>query len=201
MIITEKIDGTNAAIGIVALEPGEHWEAGRAFQIAWSEDGETAYAFYAQSRKRLITPADDNYGFAAWAYKNAKDLVPILGPGLHYGEWWGQGIQRGYGLDHRRFSLFNTSRWGWLNDPEIREANEGREAKLFPDQLWSVPVLKQHTFHTHAVEDAMIDLRKFGSSANPGFMNPEGVIVYHTGANAMFKYTFEGDEGGKGNGG
>ena len=42
-----------------------------------------------------------------------------LGVGQHFGEWWGFGIQRGYGLHERRFSLFNTGRW---SDPAVRPA-------------------------------------------------------------------------------
>src|SRR5690606_40023600 len=64
-----------------------------------------------QSRKRLITPTADNFGFARWAFERAEILAPSLGEGLHYGEWWGKGIQRGYGMDTRVFSLFDTSRW------------------------------------------------------------------------------------------
>lgn len=67
MVITEKIDGTNAAV-IVA-------------------DGK----LYAQSRKRIITPDDDNFGFASWVAEH-PELVE-LGEGYHYGEWWGKGIQ------------------------------------------------------------------------------------------------------------
>lgn len=205
MIVTEKIDGTNAAVGIV--EVADLLTHG-AMHVHANETA-TVYAVYAQSRKRLITPADDNYGFARWTWDNAADLVTLLGPGLHFGEWWGQGIQRNYGLDHKRFSLFNTSRWGWLNDPRAREA------KQIPDQLWSVPVLHEGPFdpntvynHLHAVypdellhspwSDTLSFLHLKGSQAAPGFMNPEGIIVYHTAANAMFKVTLEGDEKGKG---
>ena len=87
VVITEKIDGTNA-------------------QVFIGESGE----FLAGSRTRWITPQDDNYGFAAWAMDN-KDGLLKLGPGRHIGEWWGRGIQRNYSMTERRFSLFNTSRW------------------------------------------------------------------------------------------
>lgn len=83
--ITEKIDGTNASITI-------------------TEDGK----FLTGSRNRFIVPGDDNYGFALWANENKQDLLR-LGEGTHYGEWWGKGIQRGYGLDHKVFSLFNPA--------------------------------------------------------------------------------------------
>ena len=85
--ITEKLDGTNASIHI-------------------TDDGQ----FLVGSRTRWITPEEDNYGFARWAQANKEELLK-LGPGSHYGEWWGYGIQRNYGLKEKRFSLFNTAKW------------------------------------------------------------------------------------------
>src|SRR5271166_6384544 len=88
-IISEKIDGTNA-------------------QIIISEDGEIAAA----SRSCIITTERDNYGFALWVKEHADELF-ALGPGNHFGEWWGSGINRGYGLEkgQKKFSLFNVERW------------------------------------------------------------------------------------------
>ena len=37
-----------------------------------------------------------------------------------------------------------------------------------------------------------------GSAAAPGFMKPEGVVIYHTTGSVLFKKTFEKDEKGKG---
>src|SRR5687767_3287692 len=91
VIISEKIDGTNA-------------------QILITEDG----GFYTGSRNRWVTPEQDNFGFSKWAHEN-KELLMKLGVGRHFGEWWGAGIQRTYGLKEKRFSLFNSSRWGFLN--------------------------------------------------------------------------------------
>ena len=88
VVVTEKIDGTNAQIRIT--------EAGEVF---------------AGSRTRWITPAADNHGFAAWVEAHRAELLS-LGPGSHFGEWWGRGIQRGYGVPDKRFSLFNVARWG-----------------------------------------------------------------------------------------
>jgi hypothetical protein len=156
--ITEKIDGTNAAVLIL-------------------EDGTVA----AQSRKRLITPEDDNFGFARWVAANAGALTDLLGPGRHFGEWWGAGIQRRYGLDSKRFSLFNTARYGDLPLSDV----EG---------LATVPVLYQGPFSQHAIEDAIDRLDQLGSAAAPGFMDPEGIIVFHSAAQQMFKVTIKGDE-------
>jgi hypothetical protein len=38
-----------------------------------------------------------------------------------------------------------------------------------------------------------------GSHAAPGFMNPEGIVIYHTQGNFGLKKTFEKDDTGKGN--
>jgi hypothetical protein len=173
IIITEKIDGTNAAIGI-------------------TEDGEV----YAQSRTRIITPEDDNFGFAAWVARNAEGLLLELGPGLHFGEWWGRGIQRNYGLNHKRFSLFNVTRFG----PQLHRPDLGYHGFVFEDDsvLDIVPVLYEGPFHGDHALDALDKLRIGGSVAARGFMKPEGIVVYHTAARTMFKVTLEGDEAPKG---
>lgn len=160
MIVTEKIDGTNACIYI-------------------GEDGE----FLTGSRTRWITPEDDNFGFSRWAHEHKAELL-TLGPGHHYGEWFGLGIQRRYGLDEKRFSLFNTSRW---------LANEPR-----PACCGVVPVLYGGVFDSNAIDAVVESLRVNGSVAAPGFMKPEGVVIYLSAARAMFKKTLEKDEEWKG---
>ena len=42
-----------------------------------------------------------------------------------------------------------------------------------------------------------IDLKLNGSYASPGFMSPEGIVIYHTQANFLFKKTFTKDAEGK----
>ena len=120
------------------------------------------YPCFAQSRKRLITPEKDNYGFARWVYHNAETLVTDLGEGLHFGEWWGSGIQRGYGLEkgHKRFSLFNVKRWH--GEP------------FHTPGVSTVPILFEGLLDTEVIPDVMGDLQQQGSSANPGFKAPEG---------------------------
>jgi hypothetical protein len=162
-VITEKIDGTNA-------------------QICITEDGE----FLTGSRTRWITPLDDNHGFSRWAHENKEDLLK-LGVGRHYGEWWGSGIQRGYGLKEKRFSLFNVSRW---SDVSVR-----------PACCHIVPVLFEGMFETARVEECIAALRINGSSAAPGFMKPEGVVCFHCQGNFGLKKTLEKDEEHKGSAG
>jgi hypothetical protein len=158
------------------------------FGQSWNTEGDPQheYLVYAQSRKRIITPTEDNHGFARWVHDNANSVARVLGPGLHYGEWWGQGIQRGYGLDHKRFSLFNVKRWDWLNEPAARLAQG------VMGQLHVVPVVKQYTFSVRAVDEALDYLRLKGSQAAPGFMNAEGVVVYHAASGNLYKALIEG---------
>ena len=178
VVVTEKIDGTNAQVAI--SEPGVIPTEG-GLVTASVETPSGPVALYAGSRSRWITPgkSTDNFGFAGWVKENAASLV-MLGAGHHFGEWWGSGIQRGYGLSEKRFSLFNVSRWG---DDAVRPACCG-----------IVPVLYEGPFSTEAVEDAIWALRAHGSLASPGFGNPEGVIVFHTASRALFKKTLEKDD-------
>lgn len=163
IVITEKIDGTNAAISV-------------------TEEGEV----YAQSRTRLITPDNDNFGFANWVY-STRDVWPdLLGPGLHFGEWWGRGIQRTYGMDTRAFSLFNSHRWADLS------------ARVDGVSVLPVPVLYQGPFSEGQIADEVDRLARYGSRAAPGFPNPEGVIVYHSASRSVYKVLCENDEMPKG---
>ena len=187
--ITEKIDGTNGAIVIEeeawGYSPADDHPNVLAIP-AGEERGEDGYPIrqypvYAQSRNRFVTPQADNYGFAAWVAENAEALVKVLGPGRHYGEWWGHGIQRGYGLTtgDRRFSLFNAHRWDSLVTTDFG--------------LSVVPVLATASDDVWLgnlatiVESELIGLRSYGSVAAPGFDRPEGVIVYHSRSSQVFK--------------
>lgn len=177
VVITEKIDGTNASI---LIAPG--YAADQNVIHAWfDEETATDMVMYAGSRTRWITPSNDNYGFAAWVADNAECLRE-LGEGHHFGEWWGAGIQRRYGKSERTFSLFNSKRWSAAR-PAVCEV---------------VPVLYTGVFTTATVEAALAALERDGSVAAPGFMDPEGVVVYHTAAGVGFKKTIKKDEQPKG---
>ena len=178
MVVTEKLDGTNAAV-VIADRNKEHSLGAIAVT-----DG---YAVFAQSRKRFVTPQSDNFGFARWVSENAPGLVEALGPGTHFGEWWGQGIQRGYGLKEKRFSLFNTNRWEY-NDPR----HEGVPG------LGTVPVLFTGLFDSSIIND-IVTYELQESYAAPGFNNPEGVVVWHDAARQSFKVLKENDDIPKGN--
>lgn len=176
-IITEKIDGTNA-------------------QIYITEDG----GFFTGSRTRWITPQGDNFGFSAWAHNHKEELM-LLGPGRHFGEWWGSGIQRGYGLTkgEKRFSLFDVARWCLAGETPKRIITADPRIEKYQDILplccGLVPVIKRGNFEaiTHMANNALDELREYGSLAAPGFMRPEGIVIFHTAGSVGFKRTLEKD--------
>jgi hypothetical protein len=162
-VVTEKIDGTNAQVHI-------------------TDAGEVL----AGSRTRWVTPQADNYGFAAWVEAHREELL-ALGPGSHFGEWWGQGIQRRYGLTEKRFSLFNVGRWG----------PGGTDEASRPACCHVVPVLYRGPFETGAITWALDTLHVGGSAAAPGFKQPEGIVVFHAASGVLFKKTLERDDAPK----
>lgn len=186
--ITEKIDGSNAAVIV--------------------RDGELVGV---QSRKRLITPEDDNFGFARWAYSNAEGLARVLGDGTHYGEWFGKGIQRGYGLDEKRFALFNAVRWlepvrdwvdgSWIEHKVPDEFNEVPGLTVVPE-LFRGSIEPSNPLHPsddgldEAVEYALTLLKAQGSWASPGFDRPEGVVVFFIDSRTGYKVIPKGWEPG-----
>lgn len=158
IVVTEKLDGTNAQVYIP------------------DDDGPMLVG----SRNRWITSDADNYGFARWCAEHEADLRR-LGPGRHFGEWWGSGIQRRYGLDHKRFSLFNVGRW--KDEP-------------LPSCVSLVPVMYEGAYDDDAIRECLRHLAIHGSIAAPGFMQPEGVVVFHTASQSLYKVTL-GDDGHK----
>lgn len=186
MVVTEKIDGTNA---LVSISPFAPWD----FEDPKVIDVSSGLSMRAGSRTRWITPDDDNFDFARWVRHNSGDLF-ALGEGQHHGEWWGRGIQRGYGLAEKRFSLFNVGRW---YDPRdcAGEDLEGRAAA--PECCRVVPILARGPMSTMVVEACVQLLRQNGSCVAPGFMDPEGVVVWHEAARQLFKKTLERDEAPK----
>lgn len=161
-VVTEKIDGTNA-------------------QIVISED--PTLPIMVGSRNRWITPGKttDNYGFAAWVAAN-ESALRLLGPGRHFGEWYGVGIARGYGLSERRWALFNVTQW------------KDKLPEGLPSNVHVVPLLEVvPSILDVGVHRAVYRLQECGSFAVPGFMDPEGIVVYHKAAGQLFKMTFGGD--------
>ena len=153
--ITEKMDGTNACVII-----------------------KDAAIIGVQSRKRLITPDDDNYGFASWVYENESDILN-LGDGYHYGEWAGLGIQKNpHALSEKIFFLFNTFRWN--------ENNPNR-----PKCCRVVPIL----FQGQLSPDIIPNLLSVLSDTAGENQTPEGLIVYYHAFRKYTKHTIKSPNG------
>lgn len=197
-LITEKIDGTNASIYIT--EDVDFKDP--MLLVSMMLNGKPV-GIYAGSRTRWITPNADNFGFAAWVTMNAPELVK-LGVGHHFGEWWGSGIQRGYGFKNgeRFFSLFNAGRWVAGDDPiGVASVSWDPETQVMTPKLQErapacckvVPILFRGYFDTEQVGIELDFLSDYGSRAAPNYMNPEGVVVYHIAGNVGFKKTLHND--------
>jgi hypothetical protein len=184
IIISEKIDGTNGLIYI-----------------------DEANNIFAESKNRFLWGSiqdeihNDNHGFAGWVKANKEELLK-LGKGYHYGEWWGKGIQRGYGLEEKRFSLFNVSRWCMYNEePKVINIDPKTKVEKYQERApaccYIVPILYEGMFNTDIIESQLNHLKEVGSYASHGFMKPEGIIIYHKAGGYYFKKTIENDEKGK----
>ena len=172
IIVTEKIDGSNAVVYV-------------------GEDGQVLAGSRSQWIATRAKGGADNFGFATWVEAHANELR-LLGPGRHYGEWWGSGIQRGYGLTkgEKRFSLFNVQRWS----EELAEP----QALPRPACCHVVPILYRGMFLTDEIERCLDRLKTGGSLASPGFRKPEGVVIFHPQGNVGIKKTIEKDAEWKG---
>lgn len=158
MDVTEKIDGTNACLVI--------------------QQGMVT----AQSRKRTITPDNDNYGFARWAYDNAGALMDTLGYGYHYGEWYGEGIQKNpLRVEGRYFALFRPWRY---QDVELDRVDGLTEVPWLHNEAVDGPA-------DHNTISRCLEMLREGSKAagamthrlahkldNGAWKDPEGLIVW-----------------------
>ena len=166
--ITEKIDGTS---GLIYIDETNN--------------------IFAGSRNRWLDDHNDNHNFWHWTMENKEELLK-LGKGYHYGEWWGKGIQRGYNLQEKRFSLFNVGRWIKDKNIFLKEKQE-----YCPECCEVVPILYQGMFNMAQIEGQLDILKTTGSKASKGFMKPEGIVIYYKAGNYYFKKTIINDENGK----
>lgn len=197
IVVTEKIDGTNAQIYIEkspGMEPLAALEGAWCIQAKHTGD-EFNYQMLVGSRNRWLFERQDNFGFWKWANDNARELMLGLGEGRHFGEWWGKGIQRGYGQREKTFSLFNVGRW---YDPRMDnkiEAEDSEYPHAIPSigGLSTVPVLYYGPWFGRAadpVAEAMRRLEYSGSTLDPA-TPAEGVVVFHEASRQYFKAPFD----------
>jgi len=211
MVVTEKIDGTNACVivqrfgegrSLIDLDlsdPQSHNGICFVFEAAGPDEEDRVWLVGAQSRNKLIFPGKhyDNAGFAGWVLGYALELVSLLGPGRHFGEWWGQGIQRGYGMECKKFSLFDAHRWA-------RVAIERGDWNFRADRIGmtTVPTLHIGQWSDSTVEDCLGVLRRHGSMAALQFgvvgQKAEGVVVRHRALGGNLKAFVDNDDTPKG---
>lgn len=157
--ISEKIDGTNAQI-YVPSDPSA--------------------PVLAASRNRWLLPGtSDNFDFRVFVAEHAE-LFRRLGPGRHFGEWWGRKIGRVYGLETRRLSMFNHDRFS------------GGLPEGLPPNVDMVPILYEGPVDSGAIQATIDRLYSEGSVACPGWTKPEGVIIEIAGM--RWKVTDNGDK-------
>ena len=220
IIISEKLDGSNGQIFIYSTKNKLRFPFSDESNIP-SQDFIDEYCVYihpenphveeddklylfAGSRNRWlkIGKQSDNHGFASWVKEHGAELV-MLGEGRHYGEYYGKSIQRGYGLDHKRFALFNVSKWhDKLSEKRLISVDEktGEETytEVAPDCCEVVPILYEGMFDTEVIDASIEGLKRNGSKAVPGYFDAEGVVIYHCAAGQYFKKTLVGDDKPKG---
>jgi len=148
MVITQKMNGTNG-------------------QILFEDNGD----FMIGSRNRWLSVHKDNFGFYNWAHEHITELFEIFGPGRHYGEWAGPGIQNGEGLKERVFFSFNP----FLEKPDtINWIN-----------VESIPLLYYGHWDDSQRDIAMQKLCEDGSQVSRiyfplgqnCFIEPEGIVI------------------------
>lgn len=162
--ITEKVDGTNGVI-FVPEDPTQPVLAGSRERWLTQEDGQPA-----EKRK-------DNFNFSAWVY-DRRESLRRLGPGYHYGEFYGAGIQRRYGLTGKRWASFEY----WRDDIQIQDVDV-------------VPVLYTGELTAGLLDEYIDHLKTQGSVIVPGWMQPEGIVLtFKNMKSAKFKKLCENDK-------
>lgn len=172
VIVTEKIDGTNGCIEVADFGNGPEAisACSRERRLMSSFEDSPLIWHKLDAKGRPV----DNYGFGAWVAEHGEQLAKALGAGRHFGEWWGQGIQRGYGQTSKRFSLFNVK-----HEAALSGAVKG------------VPVLYEGDLYDGMIDDCLRGLRERGSVAAPGFKNFEGIVVHFAHNRTSFKVVLD----------
>lgn len=171
LYFTEKIDGTNACIIIGDSDID-------------SPDGAIQKVIGVQSRNKLITPDDDNMGFARWVYDNQEEIVSLLGAGYHYGEWWGRGIQRTYGMETRVFSLFNAGRWGGLFNAPVGKM----VLDCVPQYTADFKDIRDLPEVIHNAKEFFMPKSLAAAKYGVNFTNPEGFMMFHDRSRQLYKF-------------
>lgn len=174
MWVTEKINGTNGQIlvddeAVQILCVGSR---GRPIlpDVPAARHPVTGRTVRDDAGKPVIPKqVRDNFGFACQVYQDEEWVAEALGPGRHYGEWAGPGIQKNpLDLPTRLFFLFS------------RSDRYDTDGLVFIDWLRLVPELYEGPLDFDQVEMIMDDLLEQGTyvaDAGPDARAPEGVVV------------------------
>lgn len=202
--VYEKIDGTNGCVIVQRVGLTDLGMVPKDAVAVLDDSQEFGYWVRAQSRSRIITPGNDNFGFAKWVHDNSWALAHVLDQGYHYGEWFGEGIQKNpLGIEGRRFYLFHA--WYWA-----RPENALKLSQSGVTGLGHVPVLHDPDTHGEATWETipaiMDDLAWYGTKVEgavgvvsgyahePDTMaRPEGIIVWHKDTQQKYKILLDND--------
>lgn len=199
--LTEKIDGTNGVVDIESVSDADYEAALAAPQPGDIFGGPAGNIkrIRAGSRSRWLSPGKgDNFGFFGWVNEHANELYQ-LGEGAHHGEWYGRGIQRGYGMEGRRFALFNVGLWCDNNSQYNHFIADGQLPLPAVRGLSIVPVLYTGPWFGSSMDplsESMRRLKHMGSTLAPN-TPAEGVMLFHEASRQYFKVPFEDAHKGK----
>lgn len=175
MTITEKIDGTNAC---VIVEESVDFDGTSLVRVVGAQSRTQLLAH--TNKDNVLRLYNDNFGFADWVIKNQVELATKLGPGYHYGEWAGPGIQKNpHNLERKTFFLFNSDRW-----------RDGRQQR--PEGVECVPVLFEGPASRENIEATMAGL--WANAKEKGY-HPKGVVIWYHKTRRYEKVTFENANG------
>lgn len=165
VIVTEKIHGANCHVNVVSQPDG---------------------SLKAIAGKRTSYVGTQGlFGFGEFVTSNEKEICEKLGPGRHYAEWTGAGVNGDYGLKNKTAVLFNT-----------RHHGPKKAAGVLPDRFDVVPVLYDGPYVQEKIDEVLADLKANGSKFSHGYMRPEGVVLFFPLFNAYKKIVFKPEETG-----
>lgn len=183
-VISEKIDGTN---GLIQID----------YKYDWNGQRYDDHLVQFGSRNRYITTTDDNAGFANYFTPHIASICTLAEslinygdndnpkqdwPIYIYGEWFGKGIQRGYGLDEKYFMPFSS----FYAEHMIKA---GIPNIMMPNIMYT------GKFSLEVVDNCMNRLTSGGfHTLITNYDYPEGVVIYFPKYNFRLKQTFEGSK-------
>jgi hypothetical protein len=87
----------------------------------------------------------------------------------------------------------------WNESPKIISVDPKTKVEKYqtkaPECCYVVPILYEGIFDSNMIEIQLNDLKENGSWASHGFMNPEGIVIFHKAGGYYFKKTITNDEG------